>query len=537
MEKKTKSFIKGAAILGFAGIIVKVVGALYRIPLANIVGDGMTFYDHAYPWYSWLLVISSAGLPTAISKIVAERVTLGDYKGAKEVFNYALRILLIIGVVTMLMMFAGANLFAKISYTDAERVQKLSLSFRALAPALLFVSLMCAYRGYLQGMQMMTGTAVSQVIEQVGKLIVGFTLAKAWLPKGVEYGAMGALLGVSASELMALIAIWIFYSTNKKKFAAQISVRSNFRPMGFKYVLSSLMRIAVPVTIGASIMPITSMIDSAMITRILESTGFTKSQSDGAFIVLRSYITPIINMPAVLTSALAMSLVPAISSRMTMRDAKGVIAASRMGMKLALIIGAPCAVGLFVLGRQIIAMLYSGLSEAQLNLAQDLMRTSSIGVLFLSLVQTMTGVIQGMGRPRVPVLNLIFGGILKVASMLILMNVKSVNIQGAAVSTVVCYAAAGILDTIYVLRKTGMRVNLWDVFIKPVFSSIIMGFIAALCYKLLSGYGHTVIATLASVAAGGAVYLLLAVVLKMFSPADLEFMPGGAKIRKLLYRR
>ena len=537
MEKKTKSFIKGAAILGFAGIIVKVVGALYRIPLANIVGDGMTFYDHAYPWYSWLLVISSAGLPTAISKIVAERVTLGDYKGAKEVFNYALRILLVIGVVTMLMMFAGADLFAKISYTDAERVQKLSLSFRALAPALLFVSLMCAYRGYLQGMQMMTGTAVSQVIEQVGKLIVGFTLAKAWLPKGVEYGAMGALLGVSASELMALIAIWIFYSTNKKKFAAQISVRGKFRPMGFKYVLSSLMRIAVPVTIGASIMPITSMIDSAMITRILESTGFTKSQSDGAFIVLRSYITPIINMPAVLTSALAMSLVPAISSRMTTRDAKGVIAASRMGMKLALIIGAPCAVGLFVLGRQIIAMLYSGLSEAQLNLAQDLMRTSSIGVLFLSLVQTMTGVIQGMGRPRVPVLNLIFGGILKVASMLILMNVKSVNIQGAAVSTVVCYAAAGILDTIYVLRKTGMRVNLWDVFIKPVFSSIIMGFIVALCYKLLSGSGHTVIATLASVAAGGAVYLLLAVVLKMFSPADLEFMPGGAKIRKLLYRR
>lgn len=113
MEKKTKSFIKGAAILGFAGIIVKVVGALYRIPLANIVGDGMTFYDHAYPWYSWLLVISSAGLPTAISKIVAERVTLGDYKGAKEVFNYALRILLVIGIVTMLMMFAGADLLQK----------------------------------------------------------------------------------------------------------------------------------------------------------------------------------------------------------------------------------------------------------------------------------------------------------------------------------------------------------------------------------------------------------------------------------------
>ena len=537
MEKKTKSFIKGAAILGFAGIIVKVVGALYRIPLANIVGDGMTFYDHAYPWYSWLLVISSAGLPTAISKIVAERVTLGDYKGAKEVFNYALRILLIIGVVTMLMMFAGADLFAKISYTDAERVQKLSLSFRALAPALLFVSLMCAYRGYLQGMQMMTGTAVSQVIEQAGKLIVGFTLAKAWLPKGVEYGAMGALLGVSASELMALIAIWIFYSTNKKKFAAQISVRSNFRPMGFKYVLSSLMRIAVPVTIGASIMPITSMIDSAMITRILESTGFTKSQSDGAFIVLRSYITPIINMPAVLTVALAVSLVPAISAKMAERDKRGVRHASRTGIKLALIVGAPCAVGLFVLAQPIISMLYPKLTAADLVIADSLMKISAIGVLFLSLVQTTTGVIQGLGKPVGPVAYLAIGGAVKIVSIIVLMYIPGLNILGAALSSVLCYCVAGILDTIYVYKKTGIKVHIWHTFLKPIVSAIIMGVIVWLTYGALTSLGMGTSATLISVGVGGLVYVGLAVFLRMFDKNDMEFIPGLAKIQNMLVRK
>ncbi|MDO4572763.1 MAG: oligosaccharide flippase family protein, partial [Clostridia bacterium] len=169
MEKADKrSFVKGAAILGIAGLICKVIGAFFRIPLYNMLGDGMQYYEAVYPFYSTLLVISSAGLPTAISRMVAERVTLGDYYGARRVFRKAMLLLLGIGAATTALMFFGADYLAASTVGTGA-----AMSFRALAPALLIVSLMCAYRGYLQGMQRMTGTALSQVVEQVGKLGFG----------------------------------------------------------------------------------------------------------------------------------------------------------------------------------------------------------------------------------------------------------------------------------------------------------------------------------------------------------------------------
>lgn len=539
MDNRKGSFVRGAAVLAIAGLIVKIIGAIYRIPLANIIEtDGLKFYEVAYPWYSWLLVISSAGLPTAISKLVSERVTLGDYRGARDIFRGAMRILIIIGTVTMLIMLLGSELFAGITYPSyaQEMIQKQSMVFRALSPALLFVSIMCAYRGYLQGMQLMMGTAVSQVVEQVGKLIIGFTLAARLFPKGPEYAAMGALLGVSASELIALIVIWLFYKRNKGRFNAKLSSSLRTKPMRFRHIAKKLLVIAIPITIGASIMPLTGIMDSAMITRGLAGIGFTIDEASSAYAILRGNVTPIINMPAALTTALAISLVPAISARMATKNYKGVRSASKMGMKLALIIGAPCAAGLYVLAEPIIRLLFTALEGQEIILAADLMKSCAVGVLFLSLVQTMTGVLQGMGRPNIPVINLVFGGILKVITMLILMRIPTINIQGAAISTIICYAAAGILDTIYVLRKTGMRVKFWDMFLKPISASVVMAVSVSLCYSALNAAGHNTLATVGSVAVGVVVYAALMFLLKMFSPEELEFMPGGHKLRRLMYR-
>lgn len=531
-QSNGKSFVKGAAILGIAGLIVKLIGAVYRIPLNNIIGvEGMSFYEIVYPYYSWLLVISSSGLPTAISKLVSEKVTLGDYRGARRIFKIAFYLLVGIGLFTTALMFGFADALANFSGLPGA-----ALSFRALAPALFFVSIMCAYRGYLQGMQYMTGTAVSQVIEQVIKLIVGFTLASSLLPKGPEYAAMGALIGVSASELVALIAIYFIYRAKKRNFDRRLNSSIRFKTEPASKTLRSLLTLAIPITIGASIMPLTGIADSAMIMNIMTDTGFTQSVAQSAYSILRSNVTTLINMPAVLTVALAMSLVPAIAARMTEGDKRGMIAASRTGMKLSLIIGAPCTVGLFVLAKPIIALLFTALDESQLVLAEDLMHTASIGVLFLSVVQALTGVIQGLGRPMVPVVNLFFGGVLKVVTMVALMNNPAINIQGAAVSTVVCYAAAAILDCIYLLRKTGMTVNFYDVFLKPILASLIMGVAAHFSYKLILSTGHENLATLAAIFIAVAVYGVLVIVLKMFSKSDLELIPGGNKLAKLIYR-
>lgn len=528
MEKKKVSFVQGAAILGIAGLIVKVIGAAFRIPLANTIGlIGTSYYDTAYPYYSWLLVISSSGLPTAISKMVSERVTLGDYRGAHRVFTTAMQILCCIGLLTSILMFFGSDYIARL-----HMLPEAAYCFKALAPALFFVALMCAYRGYMQGMQQMVPTAISQVVEQVGKLAVGLTLAFMLLDAGPEYAAMGALIGVTVSELLALIYVMLSYRRRWPKIRARLerSVRREAEP-----VAARLMAIALPITIGASISPLASVVDSALIIRILLKLGYAKETAQTAFSLMRTNVATLTNMPGVLTMALAMSLVPAISAFSAKRDHAGVQDTARLGLKLALIIGLPCAVGLFVLASPILAMLYPNLTEGELTLAVDLMHTSSIGVIFLSLVQSMTGVIQGMGKPNVPVFNLFIGFVLKVASLLALMNIPQINIQGAAVSTVVCYAFAGIADTIYVIRRAKLRLGLVDVLLKPVLSSGVMGFVVFMIYSFMQDLEHQALSTLAAVAVGVFAYGVMAIYFRFFSREELAYIPGGQRIRKLMY--
>ena len=551
METKPKSadkqgFVRGAAILGAAGLIVKAIGAVYRIPLATIVGEsGMAYYEVAYPYYSWLLVISSAGLPTAISKLVSERIALGDTAGAKRVHASALRLLFIIGVVTSLLLFLASGLIARLSHAEPAR-----LSLMALAPSLFFVSIMCAYRGYLQGMQCMTGTAVSQVIEQVFKLIVGFSLAFFFVktkPDRPELAAMGALIGVSVSELIALAVIRFYYGVRVRRGTLPICIEPDGPVRRSRDTASDitkkLLMIAIPITIGASIMPITGIADSALIINILEGRGVALGQAveDAneaarvAYTVLRSYVTPLINMPAVLTLALSMSLVPAISRAATRREKRVVTSAGRTGIKLAMFIGAPCAAGLFVLGGPIMALLYPAVrnNPDRFMQASQVMCFASIGVLFLSLVQTLTGIIQGMGKPRVPVYFLAVGGVVKVVSMILLMKYTSLGILGAAISTVLCYAIAGIGDTVYAIRRTGMFISYADTFFKPIFASFFMGFVVFAIYSLFRTLGHPSVGTVLAIGAGVAVYLVSMILLHPFSASDLEFLPKSRLFARL----
>ena len=569
MEKNKKSFIKGAAILGIAGLIVKIIGAVYRIPLTNLLQrdglDGMVFYDMAYPYYSWLLVISSAGFPTAISKLVSERAAVGDKKGATAIFKTALFLLFGIGTVTTLLLFAGSGVISRLADVPGAKY-----SLMALAPALLIVSIMCAYRGYLQGMQMMIGTALSQVTEQVGKLAAGYSLAMLFVklyPDRPELWAMGTLIGITISEVLGLIVIWLVYMRSRRNLPSYKLERMKLSKETIKAVGKRLLIIAIPITIGASIMPITGIADTVFIKRLLQarylSVGFggevVGTMAEQAFVALRSYVTPLINMPAVLTIALSMSLVPAIAPMRAARDRRGVRRVGATGTKLAMIIGAPCAVGLFVLGGPIMAMLFNKVAKSVgehgtyyltgfipqiINIqpgqevsiyaiAGGIMQISAIGVLFLSLVQTLTGVIQGMGKQNIPVIFLIIGGIVKVLSMVILMKFTRLGILGAAISTVLCYVVAGIGDTVYMIRRADIRLNWFDTFGKPLLSALVMGVIVYFAYQLIYKLGHPTVATFASILIGGVVYFAGLWLLRALNKNDMEFMPASGKLKKI----
>ncbi len=523
-----KSFVKGAVILGAAGLICKVIGAFFRIPLYNMLGDGMQYYEAVYPYYSTLLVISTAGLPTAISRMVAERTALGDREGAKRVFRKSQVLLLGIGLVTAALMYFGAEFLARTTVGEAA-----VHSFRAMSPSLLIVSLMCAYRGYLQGLQQMTGTAMSQLMEQAGKLGIGLYLAAKWMPRGLEYGAMGAIAGVTISELLALFVIGFFYLFRKKTLTADTDVWTG--EPGGKHIIRNLLVIAVPVTIGAAIMPIMGIVDATLIKSTLIDIGFSEAAASMRFVALRSNVTNIINMPAVLTIALAMSLVPAVSAARTAKDHKTILTVSAMGIKLAMFIGIPCAVGLFALSSPVIDFLYD-IDAERLAIASALMRTSAIGVIFLSLVQTLTGILQGAGKQHIPVINLFIGGVVKVVLMLTLMRVPSIEIQGAAISTTACYMVAGILDAIYLIRYTRLKLNVMNTFIKPVVSALTMGAAAYFSYSfIMEKLSSNAVATLGAILVGFVLYLALTLWMRMFSKKDLSLIPGGSILYRLQY--
>lgn len=525
-----KSFVKGAVILGIAGLICKVIGAFFRIPLYNMLGDGMQYYEAVYPYYSTLLVISSAGLPTAISRMVAERTALGDIAGAKRVFRKSQILLSIIGVVTTALMYFGADTLARMTVGPLA-----APSFRAMAPALLIVSVMCSYRGYLQGLQQMTGTAMSQLAEQAGKLAIGLFLAARWMPRGLEYGAMGAVAGVTISELLALIVVGGFYLFRKRDL--ELNETALNEPASDKGIYRGLLAIAIPVTIGASIMPITGIVDASLIKNTLMSIGFDEAAASMRYVALRSNVTNIINMPAVLTIALAMSLVPAISAARTAKDQKTIHTVSAMGIKLAMFIGIPCAVGLFALAAPAIDLLYK-IDDQRLAIASALMRTSAIGVIFLSLVQTLTGILQGAGKQHIPVINLIIGGVVKVVLMLTLMRNPAIEIQGAAISTTTCYIVAGVLDAIYLIRFTKLKLNVLDTFIKPTIAALVMGAAAYFSYGFLfSKFASNTIATAGAILIGVVLYLIGVLWMQMFSEEDLAFIPGGSILAKLQFRR
>ncbi|NLI53091.1 MAG: polysaccharide biosynthesis protein [Clostridiales bacterium] len=529
-KNEKKSFVKGAFILGAAGLICKVIGAFFRIPLYNMLGDGMQYYEAVYPYYSTLLVISSAGLPTAISRMVAERTALGDIAGAKRVFRKSQVLLLAIGLVTTALMYFGADFLARTTVGPLA-----APSFRVMSPALLIVSLMCSYRGYLQGLQQMTGTAMSQLAEQAGKLAIGLYLASRWMGRGLEYGAMGAVAGVTLSELLALIVVGAFYLFRKRDL--ELSATAADEPSSERGIIRGLLAIAIPVTIGASIMPITGIADASLIKSTLLSIGFNEAEASMRYVALRSNVTNIINMPAVLTIALAMSLVPAISAARTAKDQKTIHTVSAMGIKLAMFIGIPCAVGLFALSAPVIDLLYA-IDAERLSIASALMRTSAVGVIFLSLVQTLTGILQGAGKQHIPVVNLFIGGVVKVVLMLTLMRNPHIEIQGAAISTTACYTVAGVLDAIYLIRYTKLKLNVLDTFIKPLVASLIMGGAAYFSYELLyQKLSSNTIATAGAILVGVALYLVVVLWTRMFTEEDLAFIPGGSILARAQFGR
>lgn len=519
-----RSFVRGAAVLSAAGLFVKLVGVFYRIPLAMVIQgeDGLGIYQTVYPIYAWLLVFSTAGMPTAVAKLVSERLSRGDERGARRVFTVAMRLMLVIGLVTSVSL-------ALLSRPLADLVEDpLSApSFVAIAPALFFVAALSAYRGYFQGMNQMMPTAASQVVEQVVKMILGLYLGWRMMARGgFVYGAAGALVGVTLSEVMAWIMLMGLY--HRHRHDHRIPAGGPVEPAG--HVLRQLLTLAVPIILGASILPIMGVVDSAFIKNRLMDIGYELDVARALFGIQSGMVANVVNMPTIVSQALSMSLVPVVAAAWALGYKKDVRRKAGLGLKLALLVAIPSAVGMMLLAEPIMNLFYgTKLTPQRLALAGHLLTLSSAGLIFLAVAQTMTGILNGMGRIFVPVAGLGAGAALKVILTVTLTAVPSVNIFGGPIGTVACYAVAAAVDLVMVIRLTGLRFSAVDYLARPLAATAVMAVAVGGVMKLVEpAVGKWMV--LAAAPAGAAVFLAAALLMRAVTPDELKAFPGGSRL-------
>ena len=548
-QSKKQSFLGGAAILAGAVAVVKVIGALYKLPLNNILGDvGKTYFQTAYEIYNVLLTVSTAGLPLAISKLTSQAHAQGRDNEKRKLFRTAIWLFFGLGVVGSCLMFFGAQNLA-----DFQRNSMAAAPIRALAPAVFCVCVLSCMRGYTQGQGNMTPTAVSQVLEALCKLGIGLSLAWYILKKcqepdlaaklaargtdGMEYVAAGAIFGVTVGTILSLIFLVTYLLRHRDRD------RSDDKPHSSGYLLRRILAIGVPITLGNCAMSIITMIDTKIILGRLQSglglTEVAASALKGQY----SYAMDMLNMVSSFVYPVTMSLLPFAAAALARGDNRGASRTVNSAFRILAILALPAGVGLSVLSTPIMVLVLPAQREGALAAGPHL-KILGIACIFVCLMILTNAILQTYGKEHIPILTVIAGGLVKIVMNYVLVGNPTINIHGAPWSTLCCYAVIAGLNLFFVWKYSPRKPHYFRLFARPVFASAIMGVTAwavcSLVAKLLSGhsaYGANAIATLCGILAGVAVYGVLVIALGLLRADDVKNIRGGQKLIRLLHLR
>ena len=531
-EEKKNSFLKGAAILGIAGILVKIMGVFFRIPITNWVGaDGMSYYNSVYPIYTFFLILSTAGIPVAISRMVSQRIAIKNYEGAQKVFSVSVWLMAVIGAVSFLIVYFGAGFIESVVLANPGT----KFALEAIAPSLLIVPVMSAYRGYFQGRQNMNPTAVSQFVEQFFRVVVGLVLAHMLISAGNQYVSAGAIFGCTFGAGAGLLVVVVIYLLSRKSIFAKIEKNKEFAlEENTSKIIKSILLIAIPITIGACILPLVNAIDSMVVMRRLQATGWTLSESRVLWGRLGGYCSSLIGMPQVFIQAIVMSLVPAIAASYQLNNKPEVRDNMRFAMRAAMLIGFPCMVGMFSMAKPILLLLYPSQVQEATDAAPTLM-IWSISIVFLSIMQTLTGALQGIDKQMIPVKNLAIGAACKVVLTFILVGIPAINVNGAPIGTIVCYLVAAVLNIKDVYSFADVKFDPMLTYIKPFVCSVLMGIAARGCYGILFEItSSNALSTLVGIIIAVIVYGLLVLFTGTITTDEIAKLPKGDKIARMI---
>ncbi len=572
-SKKQQSFLAGSAILVIATLLTKVIGAVFRIPLVELLGStGMGYYSTAYDLYVPMYSIAMAGLPIAISRIVSEHVAAGRYRHVKKTLNVAKLAFLVTGGIGFLLMILLAFLLTGNSFSVFGKEFSFDVFNRgslpailAIAPCLLFCCVMSAYRGYYEGLRNMIPTALSQVLEALGKLIFGygFSFVILKLSGSYSYAAAGALLGITAGTAVSALYLEIKYRLTGKYTFTSEQLESAPEAYSNGKTAKLLIAIAIPIVLGSLVNNISSLIDVAMVqsqlARALEkspeyfSTHFADliaSESANAiengqtfvwqndlpnalYGVHRGSAFSIYNLVPALTSVLGVSAIPVLATAWTKRDKDDIRSNVNTMLRTTALVAVPAGFGIIALAGPILDFLYSDTSA--IAVATPNLRILGLCAVFAGLNGPLTNMLQAIGRQNVPLRNIAVGAVLKIIINFVLVGTPEINIVGVPIGTTACYAYICIANFICFVKYSGVVPNLLLSIGKPVVCGAACGGSAYLVHFALGKVGlHGSLATLVSIGVGGLVYVIMLFVTKAITENDINSLPKGKKIAKIL---
>ena len=467
-------FLKGTMILTISSIIVKVIGSLNWIILSRVLGgEGIGLYQMGFPIYLMAITVSSAGVPVAMSIITSEKLANKHYRGAKRVFNVSLRLLLISGLVFSSALLFGADFLIN---QHIIRDARAYYSIIALAPAVFFVTFLASFRGYLQGWQIMTPTATSEVVEQLVRVITMLVFADLFMPYGLAYAAGGASMGAGAGAFCALLVLMWFYRRLKRRLHEEIEAQDDSIPQeSAGHIIKRLLKLALPVSLTSLMLPIGANLDLLIVPQRLEVAGFDVRHATELFGYLTGMAVPLVNLATIFTAAMTISLVPSISESRTLERFDAIRDKIRLAFRIAMIITFPCFMGLFFLAEKVAALIYNAPGAA------GAIQTMSVGILFLGMHQISTGILQGLGKTAIPVINMILACLVKVGMSWWLTAIPLLGIKGASMATVADFAVAAIINMGFIYKYTGFTFSLGSL-LKPLLAAGVMG---AVIYAVL----------------------------------------------------
>ena len=538
-KQGSQTFVFGAVILMVSNILVKIIGAVFKIPLTNIIGvDGMAYFNAAYSIYVTLYNVSTSGLPVAISRMVAAENAGNNLKAANRIFSVAFRLFFFIGLAGTLIMTLFADRFAAFC-----GIAQAKLATMVVAPTLFFICLSSACRGYFQGLQNMVPTAVSNIIEAFGKLGIG--LAAAWyfclvrqypLPQVAAFVISGVTVGVFAATVYIYIEKARF--CRSEDFVKRLIDSEALVQSPRKSILRELVVTAVPIVLASSVMGLTNTADTFLIARRLAAAGLPVSAATSFYGTYSAMTVPLFNMIPPLIYPF-----PALSASISKGDSKACGSQTTSAFRLAAIVAVPCAVGMCVLSGNIISFLFSG-SRREIAFGETTVTTTALAaaalrilapaVFFLGMIAITNAVLQAYRQERKTIISTTAGIAVKILLTYWLSALPDLGINGAALGTAACYFTVFALNLYFVIRYTHFIPRIRDVFLKPAVAGLLCGAAAVIAVKLLDGHIPEKLVTLAAILLAAFVYGTMLFMLRGVAREDLLMLPKGEKLCRVL---